>query len=204
MKMPKRFLLFFVLPFFLLTLIASPLYAADGSAYYARCNIRDHGDEISKDNWLADPIGIPAGAKITVKGVGVLVRDFNGVEMTERVLKAVLEDGRNFKISTDLQDKYLQKEPLILTSVSQDIQDGFKKGEVVVGMTKEHVWITLCNPAYVIKGMVTRIVTSAEKLTLDDIKGFDLWVYKRKRIGKKFWVQFSDKGVVEKVYWGVL
>lgn len=51
----------------LIILAASPLYAADETIFYVRCNLRVHWHNVSAENWLAYDIGIPAGARITAK-----------------------------------------------------------------------------------------------------------------------------------------
>lgn len=174
----------------LLIFTVSPLYAADEAFYYAKCNLRAHWHNVSAENWLGYEVGIPAGAKIT--------------STTGSTLNFVTDSGEAFEFPSGPHDKYLQSEPLDLVAMPQDVQLAIKSGEPVAGITKEQVLISLCAPAYVLKGLVTREVTETEKLTLDEVKAFDLWVYRRKRIGKKLWIQFDDKGAVEKIFWGVL
>lgn len=197
----------FLLLFFLF--ITTPLYAADENVYYARCNIRTRGDKIATyDKWLTDPVGISAGTKIVSVGTETEWESERDSVHELHVAKITLEDGRKFKFPVGPLEKYLQTEPLVLSSLSQELKEAFKNDAPIIGMTKDQVFIALCAPNYVgnkkkesILRRSERVVTITEKLTIEDMKGFDLWVYQRTRSGKKFWVQFNDHGVSENMFW---
>ncbi len=194
--MKKIFLLFSLI-------IAAPLYAADDNVYYARCNIRvltEFGqNKISWNNWLASSVEIPAGTPLTTKKEKV-VRD--GLIVSGMIYET--PENKRYTTPDEPQEKYIQKEPLDLSTLSPEFQKAIKNAEPAMGMTKEQVFTAMCAPAYVMRGIMKVDVKKTEQLGLGEIKQYDFWVYQRKKLGKKFVVEFNEDGLAGKIYWKLL
>ncbi len=192
-----------ILLLFSFTLIASPVYAADYNVYYSRCNIRvltEFGqNEISWKNWLAASVEIPAGTLLTTKKETV---ERDGLLVSGLIYKT--PENNEYRTPDEPQEKYIQKEPLDLSTLSPEFQKAIKNAEPAIGMTKEQVFTALCAPAYVMRGIMKVDVQKTEQLSLDEIKQYDFWVYQRKKLGKKFVVEFNAAGLAEKIYWKFL
>lgn len=183
--MKKILLLFLLIP------AASPLYAADDDIYYASCNIRVlrafGQSEISWKNWLAASVEIPAGTRVLMENGSVLV-----------------VGNKKYDMPAEPQEKYIQKNPLDISELPPEFKEAIKNAEPVKGMTKEQVFMTMCAPAYLMRGSMKVDVQKTQQLSLGEMKQYEVWVYQRKRLGKKFVVEFNEAGLAEKIYWKIL
>ncbi|MBI5234626.1 MAG: hypothetical protein HY886_00030 [Deltaproteobacteria bacterium] len=190
--------------FLLLSLIlATPLAAADDNVYYARCNIRvltGFGqNKISWNNWLASSVAIPAGTPLTTKKERV---ERDGLYVSEMIFET--SENKRYTMPDEPQEKYIRKEPLDLSTLSPEFKKAVKNAEPAIGMTKEQVFTAMCAPAYVMAGIMKVDARKTEQLGLDEIKQYDFWVYQRKKLGKKFVVEFNEDVLAGKIYWKLL
>jgi len=181
----NTFLTVFALFFsaFFIQCVASPKYSTPENSkantiYYTRCNLKViKGTNITWVNWQSVADFIPVGTAVKV--------DRNGSKAT----LTNVEKGKTYTLDIGSDgdvfiEKFITKEPLNINKLSQDIQFNIGNAVARFGMTKEQVYIAMGPPA-VIFGVKTN------NKTYEEIMDANLWIYKRRRLGKNIGVAFD-------------
>jgi hypothetical protein len=108
------------------------------------CNFHYDGDRIEGRNYANLPM-IPAGAPIKVTGYG---RDSADVEIGGRSFRLGLERGRSLESGEQRFGRLIvDKDPKVrLDSFPAAVREAIRRGQIMVGMTKEQVIISLGYP----------------------------------------------------------
>ncbi|MEK7842439.1 MAG: hypothetical protein AAB197_07170 [Deltaproteobacteria bacterium] len=191
--MHKTIKIFFVCLLFVFSVARANTGQAEDGAYYARCNLKVlKGNKITWVNWQSSPSMVPAGTKLKVtKGDG----------------EATLVDAKtNTSYSLDIGasgdqflEKFVTKKPVDISNLPANIQKDIKKGIPRNDMTKEQVYIAMGPPAY-IDGK-----NKTDNATYENIMAANLWVYERRRLGKRIGIEFdASSGLVSRTegVWG--
>ena len=160
----------------LILTFVSAVYAQD-DVFYARCNLKVEGNEITWINWQAAPTFIPVGTKLRVTRTGSKASLVN-VETKTTYTLDIGADGQTFL------EKFVTKTPVDIGGFPADVQADIRNAVAKVGMTKEQVYIAMGPPTNLGK-------SRTNTMTYDNIMVGDLWVYARRRFGKDIGVAFD-------------
>ncbi len=153
---------------------------------YARCNLKVlKGKQITWVNWQAAPSFIPINTELRVNKYG------------NRATLTITKTGKEYALDIGgkqnfLINKFISEVPIDLSNISDEINKNIKRGVARLGMTKHQVYYAMGPPTWIPDG-------KTYQTSYDEIMTADLWVYARRKFGKKIGVQFNpvDGEVIE-------
>ncbi|MBV6467703.1 MAG: hypothetical protein DCC43_10740 [Candidatus Brocadia sp.] len=159
----------------LLTILGIPQFLFVGISYceegiyYARCNLKVFkGNYITWVNWQDSQAFIPVGTKLKVTRSGSKASLINA-ETGDRYTLDIGAKGDEF-----LEKYVIKKQPVDIVSLPKEIQASIKNTTAEIGMTKEHVYMSMGPP-------IGPKSARTNKMTYEDIMNINMWVYAKRR-----------------------